>query len=242
MIIKFLQWNVWYKEKIENIAETISVINPDIFCLQELTVNSAYNQKINTAEYLAEKLRVNFYFKEAHRGKWLCGNGIFSKFPLTRQQHVYTQSPTTGADDYSQEGRVYIEVEINLGKDRILVGTTHASYTHRFIVTEQKKTEIDKLLKELKKHKSKFVFSGDLNSRPYSYTIKRISKILKNSGPPLNQNTWTTKPFNYKGFYEDKLNWRLDYVFATKDIKIESSKIINAGYSDHLPISVKLIL
>ncbi len=242
MIIKFLQWNVWYKEKIENIVKTISVINPDIFCLQELTVDSAYNPKINTPKYLAEKLKVNFYFKEANKTQWASGNGIFSQFPITHTNCVYIQQSLNAGNDYSQEGRVYIEAEINLGRDRLLVGTTHASYTHRFIVTKQKKTEIDKLLKGLKKHKSKFVFSGDLNSRAYSYTIKRISKILKNSGPPLSQNTWTTKPFDYKGFYEDKLNWRLDYVFATKDIKIESSKIITTQYSDHLPILVELRL
>jgi endonuclease/exonuclease/phosphatase family metal-dependent hydrolase len=32
----------------------------------------------------------------------------------------------------------------------------------------------------------------------------------------------------------------LDYIFASKDIKVASSEIVNTDYSDHLPILVEL--
>ncbi len=39
MKLTLLQWNIWYKEDIRNIAKEIKRINPDIVSLQELTVN-----------------------------------------------------------------------------------------------------------------------------------------------------------------------------------------------------------
>ena len=45
--------------------------------------------------------------------------------------------------------------------------------------------------------------------------------------------------FDYKDFKETKLRWRLDYVFASKDIRVIRSKIIKTKFSDHLPILVE---
>ena len=56
----------------------------------------------------------------------------------------------------------------------------------------------------------------------------------------MTQATWTTKPFDYGGFAETELRWRLDYAFATPDLEITSAKIVETEYSDHLPILVEL--
>ena len=61
-----------------------------------------------------------------------------------------------------------------------------------------------------------------------------------NLGPDYHEKTWTTKPFSYNGFSENSLNWRLDFVFGTKDIKVISSEIIKTDLSDHLPILIKI--
>ena len=121
----------------------------------------------------------------------------------------------------------------------LTVGTAHVSYSHRFEITDRKIMEVNKLIKILKKNKKMFVFTGDMNSTPDSYTIKQLEKILKNCGPDGYQKTWTTKPFDYKDFKETKLRWRLDYVFASKDIRVIRSKIIKTKFSDHLPILVE---
>ena len=41
------------------------------------------------------------------------------------------------------------------------------------------------------------------------------------------------------GFEEKELRWRLDYVFASKNIKVLSSQIIPTEWSDHLPVLVE---
>ena len=79
-----------------------------------------------------------------------------------------------------------------------------------------------------------------MNIAPNSESIRQIEKYLVQCGPDYQEPTWTTKPFSYKGFEEDKLRWRLDYAFTTRDVKVINSEIINTEYSDHLPILIEI--
>ena len=111
-----------------------------------------------------------------------------------------------------------------------------------FHITDHRKKEIDNLVEILKTKEKDFVFAGDLNSIPKSYALQEIERIktLKNPGPDFKENTWTTKPFDYHGFKEDKLNWRIDYVFLTTDLKVMDSQIMRTDISDHLPILLEI--
>lgn len=240
MTIKHLQWNIWYKEKINNVVRLIKELDPDVVSLQELAINCVDNPGIaSTAEYVAEKTGMHFHFKEADR--WndddemeAIGNGIFSKYPLVRTFAQHVQEPPAEFTDYSHEGRVYIEADIQVGGSVITIGTTHLSYVPWFEITDAKRREADNLLPLLKP--KGYIFSGDLNSSPDSYTITELSKRLRSCGPDHSENTWTTKPFEHGGFEEHELNWRLDYSFASSDMRCVSSEIIKTDFSDHLPI------
>jgi endonuclease/exonuclease/phosphatase family metal-dependent hydrolase len=246
MNIKFLQWNIWYKEQIDNVILLIKEIDPDIICLQELAVNCVNNPGIaNTAEYIAEQTGMFFYFEEAQR--WqdddemdAVGNGIFSKHPIVRKFAKHVQEPTKDFTDYSHEGRIYIECDIQVDDKLLTVGTTHLSYVPWFKITDKKKIEVNNLYSLLKSNK--YIFSGDLNSTPDSYTIEKLSSKLSNCGPDYSENSWTTKPFEHGGFKENELNWRLDYVFASSDLQCDSSEIVKTNFSDHLPIVASLKL
>lgn len=91
-----------------------------------------------------------------------------------------------------------------------------------------------------KNNTNRLIFTGDLNVAPNTESIRQIEKRLVHCGPDYRKPTWTTKPFSYNGFEEDKLRWRLDYAFATKDIKVINSKIIKTKHSDHLPILIEI--
>jgi endonuclease/exonuclease/phosphatase family metal-dependent hydrolase len=246
--MKFLQWNIWYKEKADNIVDLIKKLDPDVICLQELAIGPQDNPGISdVAQYIAEKTGLHYYFEEAQRWRGddemdAIGNGIFTKYPITRRYAKHVQVPTEDFTDYAHEGRIYIECDVEINGRTITVGTAHLSYTHRFEITDEKKTEVDNLLAIVAKHKQNFIFSGDLNSEPTSYTIRELSKLLHSYGPDFSQNTWTTKPFEHQGFKASTLDWRLDYVFATEDIKCNSAEIIHTDYSDHLPILVNVEL
>ncbi len=56
-----MQWNVWYKEDIENIVKLLREISPDIICLQELTRNYDQQSHKDTLKYISDSLGYNYY-------------------------------------------------------------------------------------------------------------------------------------------------------------------------------------
>lgn len=241
VIISILQWNIWYQENTENTIKTLNEINPDIFCLQELTTTSLINPNVDVPELIAHALNVQHSYKEAQswdssEEKRAQGNGIFSKFPITKTHSSFLQDPSENPIDFSKEGRVYVETTIDVHGRNLSVGTLHSSYTDRFVNTEAKEKEIEKLIQILKTKKENYIFAGDLNASPRSETVQAIEKYLKNLGPSFERKTWTTKPFSKNGFAENGLNWRLDYIFGTNDIRVKHAEIIQTQFSDHLPI------
>jgi endonuclease/exonuclease/phosphatase family metal-dependent hydrolase len=241
--MKILQLNIFFKENIDNILKTIRELNPDVLCLQELSFDSDFNKSIHTAYYLAHKLNMNLHYQYAHR--WMNsvqkeqGNAILSSYPFIDMNAVYLQNSTFDARGYGNEGRVYVEASVNIHGQIYTIATTHLSYNHKFSMTPAKKIEVDKLIHILKQKKERYIFTGDLNTPPDSYPIEQISNYFKNAGPDFNQKTWTTKLFEKDGFTEKNLNWRLDYVFCTPDVTIQSAQIIKTNFSDHLPILVE---
>lgn len=243
MKLSVLQWNVWYKENPIYIAKQIKKLNPDVICAQELIQNSLPTAGFDTAQKIAQLVGYNYYYEQSctwdnKNDKTAQGNAIFSKYHLLNTQSYFLKAYQHNPFDASAEGRIYIEVTLKVDSKKITIGTTHLSYSPKFVITKNRKKEVDNLVKIVQKHKSSYILTGDFNSTPDSYTVKSISKYLKNAGPDFNEKTWTTKPFNYHNFIETNLDWRLDYIFTTPDIKVVSSKIVKTKYSDHLPILI----
>lgn len=242
MEISILQWNVWYKEDIRNIAKFLLANPADIICLQELT-RGYQHQESDTIKYIAKRLGYYYHFQEIpfDDDRWTQANGIFSRFPIVIKDSLWINEPT-GTGHYDDEYRAYIEVTIKVDDRELTVGTTHMSYTNGFIGSVRKEQEADKVLNIVSNKKLNYIFTGDLNAAPDSNTVCKISKVLNNVGPDIIENTWTTKPFSYDGFVENNLNWRLDYIFASNDIQIVSSKVLETNFSDHLPVLAHLRL
>ena len=246
--MKLLQWNVWYQEDIDNILRTVRRARPDILCLQELTANFAPQKRRHTAEYLAEKLGMNCFFKAAREtvdanGKHAFGNAIISRYPILKTASRFIRKPSPREKengDFSAEPRVYLEATLDIGGRKLVVATTHMSYVHKFRQTAAKRAEADALVAILRKKGRRFVIGGDFNSVPGSYTIREIKKHLRNAGPPENEKTWTTKPFSYAGFVAKGLGWRIDYCFATPDIRVTAAEVVDTPYSDHLPLLIEI--
>ena len=235
MKIKILQWNIWYKENIDNIITELKRIDADIVCLQELCVTASDFSNVEKIKDLYPY--VYYEIADTFSDNRSQGNAILSKHPFLETFSKFVQEQSENKNDYSKEGRIYLQAKINIEGSFISVGTTHLSYTHKFEETELKDFEIDKLLSYLIPNKDKFIFLGDLNTTKGSKYIKKISNHLRYYNT---QNTWTTKPFSYMGFEEQNLNWKLDYVFTSKDLVCNNVSLIETIFSDHLPIIVEL--
>lgn len=229
-MLSLLQWNIWVNEDIDNVVKQLKVINSDIVCIQELSILNKDRSNV----YKLKELYKYIYYEVAdtfNDGRSQC-NAILSKYPIIKTSKSFVQDPSSDKFDYSKEGRIYIEVKLDIDGKDLDIGTTHLSYTDRFKETRLKDIEVNRLIKCLNKD-SRYIFAGDLNTVKTSKYIKQISKYLINYDT---SNTWTTKSFSYNGFVENRLNYKLDYVFSTKDIMVKEILVIETQYSDHLPI------
>lgn len=236
MNLSILQWNVWYKEDIRNIAAFLREHPADVICLQELAIQDI-PENGHTPDYIAKQLGYHPFYKEIDlgKGKINIANGIFSKYPIVSTDwHWINEASGTG--HYDDENRAYVEATLDVNGTNVTVATTHMSYTNAFVDTPRKMQETQHLVDNLKTKRGPFIFTGDLNAAPDSPTIQAISGVLQNAGPDLGQPTWTTKPFSYDGFEETELKWRLDYIFATQDVETVRAEVLKTEYSDHLPV------
>jgi endonuclease/exonuclease/phosphatase family metal-dependent hydrolase len=244
MEISILQWNIWFHEDLAKVAAWLREHPVDVVCLQEMTIGAPWQEIADGPTYLAEQLGYEAHCKElpielTGGRKIMLADGVFSRFPMVERLHMFINEPK-GGGGYDDEYRVYVEAVLDVGGKRVSVGTTHMSYTDRFVETPHKRVEADALVGALKKRPERHIFTGDLNVGPDSYTIGEIEKLMRHAGPDYGEKTWTTKPFSYRGFEEMQLRWRLDYVFATPDVEVVSAEVITTDLSDHLPVLVKM--
>ena len=228
--MQILQWNIWYREDIKNIVEELKRINADVVCIQELS----FVGDDRTSVSVLNQVYPYIYYEIADTfldGRSQC-NAILSKYPFVNKNKCYVQEPGMDKNDYSKEGRIYLEVSINKNNKVYNIGTTHLSYTHKFEETDLKDKEVNKLI-DIIKNKNNYIFTGDLNTIKTSKYINEISKYYNYYETT---NTWTTKPFSYNGFEANELDYKLDYVFTSSDINVKNIKVIDTEYSDHLPI------
>lgn len=248
MEIKILTWNVWYKEKPENILNVLRQYEADILCLQELTQTSEFNPDANVPSMIADGLALNAAFYVAQT--WIedgvvirdQGNGIFSKYPIRSKRRYPVQKSGGGNPKFDDEGRDYIEADIDINGTILTVATAHMSYTHGFQGSLKRDAENKALLSHIGRDRSNYLFTGDLNATPRSDIIEKLPKEtnLRITSPPYAENTWTTKPFSYEGFTAETLAYRLDYAFASIDIKVLRTEVIQTKTSDHLPILITI--
>ncbi|MDR3578118.1 MAG: endonuclease/exonuclease/phosphatase family protein [Anaerolineaceae bacterium] len=247
MIVRLVQWNIWQSINLGEIPDFIKELDAHILCLQEMRGMGGPVSQNDVQKRLEDSLGMASYCEIAQtwrspEGETWQGNGIFSKYPIIEKSCRFLQQSQPRPSDASDEGRIYVEATINVNGQPLTVGTTHLSYTKRFLTTQKKKAEVSHLLNILTEKNGNYILAGDFNSRPHSWTVKQISKTLKHCGPGLHENTWTVIPFNYHGFTETQLKWRLDYVFASKTMLVSSARIIQTSLSDHLPVMVEFSL
>jgi endonuclease/exonuclease/phosphatase family metal-dependent hydrolase len=239
MQISILQWNIWYKEPISNIARFLKENPADVVCLQELMHRWPDQEVVDTSKYIAEQ--IGYQYQEVvleHPGEsWAQANGIFTKLPIKETKRALINEHS-GEGVYWDENRGYLEVTLDVNSKDLTVATTHMSFTEHFIDTPRKQVEADKLIGHFKDRN--YVLTGDFNATPHSQTVRAVEERLKDAGPDYKEATWTTKPFLVDGFSASTLDWRLDYIFTSKDVKVNTAQVIKTRYSDHLPILVTI--
>jgi endonuclease/exonuclease/phosphatase family metal-dependent hydrolase len=204
--VKIMQWNIWFHENYQNIIQFINKVNPDIVCAQELTINYNGNPDVNVAEEIAKACDYKYFF---HPTTIYDTEGK----PGSIGNGIFSRFPIVASK------HVYVQkADPNIRSYE----TEDRTYVEAVLDVSGKKLKIGTV------HLS--------YSAAFTMTEKRLEEMFMHADPNTDRPTWTTKPFSYQGFEADKLDWRLDYIFATEDINVVSNKILETPYSDHLPI------
>ncbi|MDO8667929.1 MAG: endonuclease/exonuclease/phosphatase family protein [bacterium] len=225
MRLKILSWNIWVDGKFDQIAGFLKTAKADIIGLQEVEVNDLQLDIIGFLKSLGYEYVFAPVRKVFGEEIWNDGPAIFSKYKMIDTK-TYLLSET--------DGRAAIKADIKIENKILHVFCTHLKHTHQQ-PSELQELQIKTLIKVLPKEKT--IVMGDFNAMPDSAAIKAMTKIMIDSDPTSTP-TINAPLFDCSGCdMSNVADIRLDYIFASKDIKANSFKVHGAVSSDHLPIS-----
>jgi len=153
------------------------------------------------------------------------GNAVFSKYPIISSK-IHALS--------DKKRCIAVRVDITLPGNTLHVFSTHLVHTHQQ-PSEIQDLQAENLTKVLPATKT--IVMGDFNATPDSNTVKKMREVLKDTDSS-SAPTWSVYPEGCPVCNLQKLDTRLDYIFASADIETASPKVESSEGSDHLPISV----
>lgn len=223
--------------------------NPDIICFQEYytrrkgsyDITDSLKLMLNTSHYYFVSSSENSYegtglaifsrypivgkgiiaFSADHGGNASIYIDILVKDKKIRVYNVHLQSISFDKQDYNYLDKVKeMETEITPAK-RIL----------RMLKTAfvKRSEQVDIMKAHMKTCETPFLIAGDFNDTPASYAVTQLTKSLNNSF--VEKGTGLGRTYNGKF-----PNFQIDYISATKTIKIINHRIIQAKLSDHFPV------
>lgn len=225
--LKVLSYNLRFGElaSMEELAEFIKKVNPDIVALQEVDVRTNRDRapKQNGVDFITElgyyTGMLSAYGKTIPYMGGYYGIGILSKYPLAKVERIYLPKTEHGKE---QRAVLVADVEYSEG-EFITFASTHLDYTN----TQERQVQVKKLNEVLLNREYPVIVAGDFNARPDAIEIKEGMSPWKQLCN-MDATVPAVKPKN-----------KIDYIFAYPQDKW--TVIENASYlsplSDHLPIS-----
>lgn len=224
--------------------------NPDIICFQEYYTRRKGTFAITDSLKLILKTS-NYYFIPSSGNDYeSAGLAIFSRYPIVNKGSILFST------NHGGNASIYVDVMIN--KEKVRVYNVHLQsisfdkqdYNYLDKVTQKMDTEIlpakrimgmlrtaflkrsgqvDIMKDHMKSCKTPFLIAGDFNDTPASYAVTQLTKSLNNTF--VEQGTGLGRTYNGKF-----PNFQIDYISATKSIKVINHRIIQARLSDHFPV------
>ena len=209
---------------LEEIARVIEGNGADILALQEVSRGWVINGSIDTLEWLADRLDMQYIFMPASDAVW--GNAVLSKYPLKLVKSGFL--PRMNAP--LRRSYLIAEVEIPDGK------TINIICTHLHQIEDEggiREIQVQELLKQWD-GLERTVIMGDFNGEKGSDEIEMMYSVgLTDS--------------QLESGKEDELTYvhkeplgRIDYIWVTPDIEISDLKVPYSTASDHLPVVVNI--
>jgi len=231
MQLKILSWNIWFKGDLDGVVQYVKDTSPDIIGMQEVVPERETNilESLKALGYQSAFTSVTELRKDGKK----MGNAIFSRHEIINTQtHVLYETDTRLSAEV--ERRIALQTDIRVNDTMLHVFSTHLAHTHQN-QSDVQDLQVENLIKLLPAEKT--IVTGDFNATPDSGAIKRMCEVLNNTDPSAAP-TWSVYPDGCHTCNPQAIDTRLDYIFASKDLKTHSPAVGNSKASDHLPNSV----
>jgi len=219
------------------IAEFVTEKNPDVLCVQEYS---------NLERTQFSNYKYKHVFKEGKN--IIVGNAIFSKYKIIDKGVINFPNSTNNAvyaDIIKDKDtlRIYsmhlqsIKISTDIEEEEIQkMNESKTKYIFRKISSAFTKQQEQALL--LKQHytdcKYKKIICGDMNNSAFSFVYRTIKGSMQDAFESNGEGFGKTYNFKYYPA-------RIDYIFADKNIQINSFETLNDFYnSDHFPLISRL--
>lgn len=226
MKIKVTTWNIWERCHFDLVTDFIRENGADILTLQEVLIDDPLRNVVGFMEDLGYQYAISPSVQFVDNGKTIkLNNAVFSKFPIVEKNIHKLREGGKGTA---------IEAKIKIKDNTLSVFSTHLKHTHQKPLDLQN-LQIDNLIKVLPREK--MIIGGDFNAISDSYAIKKMRELFIDND--LNNTpTWSVYPEGCPICLPKSINTRLDYIFTSSDLKVESSSVGQSKGSDHLPVSL----
>lgn len=229
MEIKVMSYNTQHclnfitqKIDFDIIADTIKKCEADIIGLQEIRDESQDAEFQAQAKIVAEKLGYPYYrFAEAIRfgGVNPYGNAIISRYPILSAETVMIPDPEIQKYDGYYETRCLLKTVIDVGEGlNVLV-------SHFGLNPDEHENAVATVAANIPKERC--VLLGDFNMEPDNPLLYPIMQSLHDTAK-----AFSTPKFS---FPSDNPRVKIDYIFVSEDLKVQSADIPEIVSSDHRP-------
>lgn len=222
------------------IASLLHKLKPDVVALQEVDVDSHWNDRMNLLEFL----RAHSEFPHAVMGVTNArggrrplnyGNGLLSRFPIRSHETITFSREQVG-------GKGFLFAELDVGGSHLLpVVNLHLDYKSR----GSRMRQIDRLFDYVEHHYPQRghdwlvppVYCGDLNNpshRPDATLLLR-TQVARHGD-------YSVHPMDGQTFPSPWPVTALDFVFLPPACRDARSQVIPTLASDHRPVQVEFTL
>ncbi|MFA5246033.1 MAG: endonuclease/exonuclease/phosphatase family protein [Pedobacter sp.] len=241
----------------EQILDIIRKEQPDVVCFQEFF--SRKRGEYNFRKHITQILGTEYYYfkPSTDNGYEAIGMAIFSKFPIVNQGNIeFTKNMNWNEAVFAdiRKGNKIFRV-YNVHFQSVSFQPEDYLYLKK-ITSEMMKTDVESSkkigsrlkqafikrsnqVKMVKEHAEKspipHIIAGDFNDTPISYTVKTISRDMKNCFRKKGSGFGIT----YNGAFP---NFQIDYIFTSSEFEVKNYLVINKKLSDHYPVRADLEL
>ena len=211
-----------------DMANVIRSIGADICALNEVYNQEMLEGGVNQAQEMAKELGFNSYFAKAidYKG-YEYGNALLSRFPIVSAKRVPIILPEGSRKKPHYENRVLLIAELDVCGSPLTVFACHFGLS-----PEEAEFATKTVLCETQNVTTPLVFMGDLNLKPDSDLIAKISSVLFDAAKLSDAENFT--------FSSDAPFEKIDYIFANDRCKVTSFDVPHLVCSDHLPVSADI--